>query len=178
MRPAPQETPDARPGPPGAARALDAAWILATLLLLGLVAGVLWWLFVDPAVFTVAKNGGVTMGEVELGKRFNADGWYTVIAGVLGLLAGAALTWWRAQDFLVTTLTLLVGSLAAAWVMAGVGRLLGPPDPEQVLGSAEVGARLATPLEVTSEVCYLIWPIAALIGALVVLWSPPADEPA
>jgi hypothetical protein len=28
---------------------------------------------------------------------------------------------------------------------------------------------------VTSAVCYLVWPIATLIGALFVLWSPPVE---
>lgn len=176
LLPAPGTTSDDVSARPRDSRVVDAGWVLGVYVLLGVVAGVLWWLLVDPAVFTVAEGGGVGMGEVELGKRFNADGWYSVIAAVLGLLAGAALTWWRSRDLLVTTLATLAGSAAAAGVMAGVGRLLGPPDPETLLGSVDVGTRLAMPLEVTSTVCYLVWPIATLVGALVVLWSPPAES--
>ena len=57
--------------------------------------------------------------------------------------------------------------------MSVLGGWLGPADPQQLVASAEVGARLAVPLSVDATVCYLVWPVTALIGCLVVLWSPP-----
>ncbi len=155
--------------------AADVAWVLGSYVVLGLVGALAWWLLVEPAYFTKGDNGGLGMGEVQLAERFNADGWYAVIAAVLGLLSGGALTWWRSRDFLLTSVLLLLGSGLAAAVMAGAGRVLGPTDPGTLAGGVAVGARLPMQLEVTSAVCYLVWPIAALIGALFVLWSPPVE---
>jgi hypothetical protein len=155
--------------------AADVAWVLGSYVVLGLVGALAWWLLVDPAYFTKADNGGLGMGEVQLAERFNADAWYAVIAAVLGLLSGGALTWWRSRDFLLTSVLLLLGSGLAAAVMAGTGRVLGPADPGTLADGIAVGARLPTQLEVTSAVCYLVWPIATLIGALFVLWSPPVE---
>lgn len=150
--------------------------MLGVYLALGVVAALLWWLLVDPAMFTRTEDGGVSMGEVELTQQFNADGWYTVIAAVLGMLSGAALTWWRSRDHLVTVALLAVGSGLAAAVMAWLGGVLGPADPELVQVAA--GTRLPAQLEVASPVAYLVWPIAALVGSLLVLWSPPVSSAA
>lgn len=172
----PPGEPDDRPAGrrPGALDDLLA--VLGVYVVLGLVGAVLWWAFYDPAMFTKGEGGGLGMGEVELAKRFNADAWYAVIAGVLGLLSGTALTWWRARDPLLSAGLVLVGSLLAAGVMSVVGGWLGPPDPQGVAASVEVGDRVASPLRVDAAACYLVWPVTALIGSLIVLWSPPADE--
>lgn len=151
----------------------DVVVILGVFLALGAVAAVLWWLVVDPAEFTKAANGGLAMGEDELGKRFNDDGWFAVIAAVLGLLSGATVTWWRSRDPLLTAVLVLLGAALATAAMVLLGGLLGPPDPASVADAAAVGDQVPVPLEISGAVCYLVWPITALIGALLVLWSPP-----
>lgn len=173
-----EEPEAAEPTPPDARAGLlsDAAWVLGTFVVLGLVGAFVWWLLVDPAMFTKARSGGLTMGEAELGKRFATDGWFVVIAAVLGLVSGSVLTWWRSRDFLATTVLLVVGSVVATGLMALVGRLLGPADPGRLVASAEVGDRLPMQLAVTADVAYLVWPIAVLVGALFVLWSPPTES--
>jgi len=153
----------------------DVAAVLGSYLVLGIVGGILWWLLVDPAEFTKADNGALAMGEVELAERFNDDGWFAVIAGVVGLLSGAGVVWWRSRDPLLTVALVLVGSTLAAAVMAFLGQLLGPADPDSVVAAAEVGAMIPMQLEVTGFVCYLVWPLTALAGALLVLWSPAPD---
>ena len=156
----------------------DAVAVLAVYVALGVLGAVVWWLLVDPALYTKAANGGLGMGEGQLGKRFNADGWYAVIAGIGGLLSGTALSWWRGRDPLLTSTLVLGGSLVAAGVMSVLGGWLGPPDPESVAASVEVGATVPMRLAVDSAVCYLVWPVTALIGCLIVLWSPPpGDQP-
>ena len=69
------------------------------------------------------------MGEVDLGKRFNADAWYAVIAAVLGLVSGTVVSWWRSRDPLLTTVLVLLGSGVAAGVMSVLGRLARPGRP-------------------------------------------------
>ncbi len=163
--------------PPGTRRggaARDVLVVLGSMLVLAVVAGVAWRLLVHPAEFT-AVRGGVEMDELELGKRFSADGWYVVLAAVLGLPAGVALTWWRSRDALLTSLLLVVGSALAAAVTALVGHLLGPPDPETVLAAGRIGARAPAQLTVSATSAYLAWPIAVLLGSLLVLWSKPLE---
>ena len=159
---------------PGGARG-DAIAVLGTSLALGLLGGVLWWLLTEPAMFTVGEKGSLGMGEVELADRFSATGWFTVLAAVLGALSGGALTWWRNRDPIVTAGLLVVGSVLGTATMAGVGRLLGPPDAEAAAAAARPGELVPAALEVGAEVAYLVWTIAALAGALMVLWSPTTD---
>jgi hypothetical protein len=154
----------------------DVVAVLGTYVVLGVVGAVLWWALCDPATFTVTDDGGIAMGEVELAKRFDPDAWYAVIAAVLGLVSGTALTWWRSRDHLLTSGLLLVGSAVAAALMAVLGGWLGPADPRTLAATAETGAQLSAALTVDATVTYLVWPVTVLVGALVVLWSPAAPE--
>lgn len=154
----------------------DLVAVLGTYVALGVVGALLWWALCDTASFTVTDSGELAMGEVELAERFNADAWYAVIAAVLGLVSGTVIAWWRSRDPLRTSLLLLVGSGVAAGVMSVLGGWLGPDDPQQLAATAEAGARLAAPLSVDAAAVYLVWPVMTLIGALVVLWSPPPPE--
>ncbi len=112
------------------------------------------------------------MGEVELGKRFNGDAWYAVIAAVAGLLSGTALTWWRDRDPLLTAGLVLLGAVVAAGMMATLGGWIGPADPQSVAASARSATRCRHRCGVDAFVCYLVWPVTALLGSLIVLWSP------
>lgn len=151
----------------------DVVAVLGTFAVLGAVCGVAWWLVVDPAVYTKAADGGAVMSELEMAKRFRADGWYAVLAVVAGFLAGLVVTAWRSRDQLLTTLLLVPGAAAAAVVSAAVGRLLGPEPHETVLARAAEGARVPVELTVSSAAIYLLWPVAVLAGAVLVLWSSP-----
>ncbi len=162
----------------------DVVVVLGTFLLLGVVCGVLWWLLVDPAAFTRSARGGAAMSEIELSKRFNADGWYAVIAIVAGFLSGLGLAWWRTRDFRLTTALLVPGAALAAWVMSVVGHGLGPDSPRVALLEAHRGQSVPVELTVNcagaphfGALClapvYLMWPVAVLFGALMVLWSAP-----
>ncbi len=168
----------------GGGAVADVVVVLGTFLVLGVVCGVLWWLLTDLAEYTRMPNGGGAMSEVELSKRFNADGWYSVIAIVAGFLSGLGLTWWRTRDFRLTAALLVVGAAVAAAVTAVVGRALGPGDPQAALASAHVGQAVPVQLSVTATPGYLVWPVAVLAGALMVLWSSPGvpergeDDPA
>jgi hypothetical protein len=141
-------------------------------LVLGVVCGVVWSLLVEPALFTKA-HGGASMSELQLSKEFNGDGWYTVIAAVAGIGSGLALTWWRSRDYLLTTLLLVPGSVVAAAVMALVGHLLGPGNPDAALAAVHAGQHVPDQISVAGWATYLVWPIGVLVGSLGVLWSSP-----
>jgi len=153
----------------------DAVAVLGTYFALGVLCGLAWWLLVEPAMFTKLTGGG-SMDELELGKRFDGDAWYAVIAALTGLFSGALINWWRSRDLLVTTALLLVGAGIAATVMTLTGALLGPGDPDAALAAAKVGEQVAVQLQVTARAAYLVWPISVLIGGLLVLWSPSRDH--
>jgi hypothetical protein len=167
---APQQPTDDASGAPRSRGKLsgDGAVVIGTFLVLGLVAGVLWWLLVDPAAYTKTRDGGV-MSEAALRRQFSADGVYAVIAAVTGLVTGLVLTWWRSRDPLLTSVLLVLGAALAAAVMALTGHLLGPGDPATALREAELGAQVPLRLEVDTFSVYLVWPVAVLAGALVVL---------
>ena len=154
----------------------DVTVVLGVLAALGVLCGVLWWLLVTPAEFTRVASGGGEMGEVDLGRRFSADGWYSVLAIGAGLPAGFALAWWRARDYLLTAGLLVLGSCLAAGLSLGVGFVLGPPQPDEVLLHAAAGVRVPVQLTVQAHTAVLLWPLAVLLGALVVLLSKPLAE--
>jgi hypothetical protein len=143
--------------------------VVGAFLLTGLVCAVAWWLLVDLAEFRRVGSGEAAMGELELAKRFNADGWFTVLGAVSGLVLGALLLA-RARDPLLTTLLLVPASGLAAATTAVLGALLGPGAPDALTGLGP-GEAAPVALTVTADVAYLAWPIAALAGALTVLWA-------
>jgi len=166
---------------PSATAGRDAVVVLGTLVVLGLLGGVLWAMVVSPAEFTKLADGG-TMSEDQLGRQFGADGWYVVIGAVAGFAAGLVLSWWRSRDPVLTSMLLVAGSVLASVVMALVGHLLGPGDPEAALQAASVGAHVPQRLDVgirpvwplgaylrDTATVYLCWPVGALLGALFVL---------
>jgi hypothetical protein len=155
----------------------DVAVVIGAFLVLGVLSGVLWWLVVPPAQFTRLRSGG-SMSEVELGKQFSADGFYVVIAAVVGVVTGLALAWWRSRDPLLTSVLLVLGSALAAALMAVTGHLLGPGPTRAALAAAKVGAKIPERLDVDTAVVYLTWPVAVLLGASVVLLGKSLDTDA
>ncbi|HEU4514449.1 MAG TPA: hypothetical protein VFR87_15185 [Nocardioidaceae bacterium] len=166
-----------RPSGRGQGLVADVVVVLGTFLVLGIAAGVAWSLLVDPAEYTKVPGGSGAMDELDLAKRFGADGWYAVIGIVAGFLAGVGVTWWRTRDFRVTTALLVPGAAVAAATMAYVGRLLGPGDSGAALAGVRRGDTVPVELAVSSLPVYLTWPIAVLAGALMVLWSSPGLPP-
>jgi hypothetical protein len=155
----------------------DVAVVIGSFAVLGVLCGVLWWLVVTPAEFTKLRNGA-TMSELELSKQFAADGYYVVIAAVVGVVAGVALTWWRSRDALLTSALLALGSVLAAALMAGTGHLLGPGPTSAALAAAKVGEKVPERLDVDTFVVYLAWPLAVLLGACVVLFGKTLEPDA
>ncbi len=63
--------------------------------------------------------------------------------------------------------------------MSLAGHLLGPATPQAALAKVAVGGAVPERLSVHGRVVYLVWPIAVLLGALVILWGrapEPRDE--
>lgn len=160
---------------------VDVVVVLAWFLLGAVAVGALWPQLVDPVVVEVTEAGVVT-GEVALGDRFDTVGWYVLLAVATGILLGAVLVARRRAQEVVTVVAVLVGACVAAWLSARVGTWLGPEDARQALRGAEVGTTAEEPIVLPTDAAYLAWPIAAMMGAVAVLWSrsgrgePPAPR--
>jgi hypothetical protein len=154
----------------------DVLVVLGTFVVLGVLGGVLWWVLAPTPEYTKIRGGGA-MDEVDLGRQFGAVAWYVAIAVVAGLLFAIALTWWRDRDPLLLAGLLLLGSVVAAVLMALVGHALGPADPQPLLATAELGAKVPDQLHVGARAAYLAWPISVLLGCLVILWGRLPAEP-
>jgi hypothetical protein len=157
----------------------DLLAVLTGYVVAGVAGGVLWWLLAPTPTFVKLRSGGA-MDEVQLSREFGIVGWYLVLGVVLGFVLGAALTWWRDRDPLLTSGLLLLGSAVAAALAALLGHQLGPADPATVLGAVRVGAHVPDQLHVAGAVwpAFLGWPVGSLAGAFVVLLAGISDETA
>lgn len=154
---------------------VDLGVVLGLFAVAGVLAGVLWPRLVEP-VTVVRLEVGTASDEVALAHQISQDGWYAVLAGVGGLVLGVACMAWRRTHEVVTLLGVLAGAGLAALLAARVGGFLGPSDPSDVLADATVGTTASAVLAVHAEGVFLVWPIAAVAGALVVLWSGPGER--
>ena len=148
----------------------DTAVVLAWFVAVGLIGAVLWWQLTPLAEFTRTADNG-SMGEEDLGRQVAADGWYFVIAAVGGLLGGIALLALRRRDPVAMVVLVAAGGVLAGWLMLRIGLWLGPPDPQTVLPGASVGDKVPLQLEPQAPGVQFVWPIAALVGAIGVIWG-------
>jgi hypothetical protein len=153
----------------------DVLVVLAAALLLGLVTGVLWPQLVDPVTVT-RTEAGLVRDEVALAEQFDAEGWYSVLAALGGFLLGIVMLAWRRTDEVVTLLAVVAGALVASWLSAEVGSALGPADPARVLADAGEGATADAALSLTTDAVQWVWPLFAVMGALVYLVSPLSER--
>jgi apolipoprotein N-acyltransferase len=151
----------------------DTAVVIGWFLVAGVAAALVWWKLTPLAEYTRTATNG-EMGEEQLARQVSADGWFFVIAAVAGLASGIALLFLRRRDPLAMVILVTVGGLLATWVMLRVGLWLGPPDPSKVLPDAAVGAKVPLQLKPQAAGVHFVWPIAALLGAVGVIWGSDA----
>ena len=169
----PADSADAPVDPPVEwdAVARDVGIVMVAFLVAGLVVGLVWPQVVEPV--TVTRNDfGLQTGEVALARRFGHDAWYSILGGGAALLLGIVLTSWRRAHETATLVAVVLGALLAAWVSSVVGTATGPEAAEVVLADAAMGTSAPDQVLVTAEAAYLVWPLAAVLGAVLVLWAP------
>lgn len=148
----------------------DALVVLGWFAALGIVAALVWWQVTPLAEYTRTATNA-QMGEEQLGRQVSADGWYFAIAAVGGLISGVVLLSWRHRDPVATVVLLVPGALLCAWLTLRLGLWLGPSSPKEVLPHVSVGAHVPVQLKVHASGVVLVWPIAALLGAVGVIWG-------
>ncbi len=153
----------------------ETAIVLGCFAALALIGALVWWQVVSLPHYLVGPEGGA-MDEEQLSKQVAIDGWYAVIAVVGGVVAGTLIALRFQRDLVLTVVLLVLGGALAAWVMRTVGLAVGPPDPKTVLEGAKQGSTVPVQLAVTMPAVYLIWPVAALLGSVGVVWGTDSKK--
>jgi hypothetical protein len=160
---------------------VDLALVLAVFAALAALGAVLWHQLVDLPRYSATAQGG-SMPELQLTRFIGIDGWFAVIAVVLGLVAGAVLLLLRPAEPVEMVVLVVLGGLFASWLMLKVGLHLGPGDPGEALRHAAAGTTVPVQLRPHATGVELGWSIGAALGALAVLLfvtprSKPGDQP-
>jgi hypothetical protein len=117
-----------------------ATTVIATLVGVGLLCGLAWWLVAPRPGFRVEADGLYFLNQ-QPQEYIAADGWFALITVPVGLLAGMLV--WRSTARAATggLVGLALGALAGAAAAAAVGVFLGSSDPfSQPVGSLAEGA--------------------------------------
>jgi hypothetical protein len=125
--------------------ARDGVLVVAETVVVGIVLGavmaLVWW-WVAPTEEWTVVDGGLLPADLGFNDWFAADGWFLVLGAVAGVLL-TLISWYRGRRnpvALVAGVVAGAGLLAAtAWTLGGV---LGPPDPESVVKTADLGTRI------------------------------------
>jgi hypothetical protein len=166
-----------RPAPPRPAPARQGrAWrsvsggVVAGLLmfaLAGAVCGVVWEMaWTAPA--GVAYQGRWALDGNGLPHDFSGTGLYALIAAIAGLLAGVVVASLFDRDEIISLVTIVSGSILAAYLMWLVGTSLGPPDPRVVAKSAADLQPVVSDLRVHGRGAFAAFPLGAMLAVAAV----------
>ena len=147
----------------------DVAVVVLWFAVAGLVGAWVWAHVTPLPQVTKVGNNGVTPSE-ELVKQVAMDGWFFVIAMVVGLVSGVLLMHWRRRDPLLTVALVTLGGGLASWLMVHVGHALGPGNEQAALSKLAEGAHVSEQLSLHAPGVAWVWPITAAFGALIYLW--------
>ena len=133
---------------------------------LGAVAGIVWWLVVNPPAYELNSGGGASTSERGLAEFIAGDAWFCAIGLVAGLLIGFAAWRWLRDLGWPLVLVVLVCATASALVCWLVGYRLGPGDFSIRLAAARPGDLVPVPLTLQARASLLTWPFFAIIPVL------------
>lgn len=147
-------------------------WVLGLFVAVGLCSAFVWvWLW-TPAQGLVLDGQLVLLGD---GPRqaFDSTGWFLLIGSVAGLVTGGCVAMLARNNELVTLVSLVTGSIAAALLMRWVGYLLGPADPAPIAARSVDYTSLPVALDLPGAIATLALPIGALAGFLIAVVLSP-----
>jgi hypothetical protein len=157
--------------------AIDALVVAVWFAVAGLVGALVWWQV--TTLPTLTRTGdSASQAPNQLVGQVSIDTWYFVVAAVAGLVSGIVLMWWRRRDPLLMVILLALGGGLAAWLMVRAGLVLGPEPELAALRDLKEGAKVSMQLKLHAPGMVWIWPIAAVLGALLQLWvlAKPEDD--
>ena len=147
-----------------------AMWIIAGLALVGVIGGLVWGWAAPAIPYQINDSGQVAVLSSEPEQLIAVDGWFAIIATVIGLIAGFRV-WWHTRGHEPGAVGgLLVGGLIGSLTMLGTGALLRRGNLDDA-ASASTGTRLHSGLTVhtpgvlifTSITALLVWVVLDLL---------------
>jgi membrane protein DedA with SNARE-associated domain len=148
--------------------------IVVAFAVIGVAAGVGWWLWWRPAPHGVVYEHHPFFLPDE---EFRSTGTYVAIAAPVGLVLGVVGTWRLRRDPLMTVLSLVAGAVAGGAAMVLTGWLLGPESALALARHAKDGATAHAALRVQPGAAWCVMPVATAIGCLGVLLSTDTHRP-
>jgi hypothetical protein len=159
--------------PPGRRRVvLDVLVILALFVVVGVACGFLWEHIWSPPAGLAYQHKWVLDGD-GLTADFSGTGLYALIGAAAGLVLGLVASLVLDRDEVVSLVTIMVGSVLAAYLMWVVGRALGPPDPHTVARTADDFDPIPADLRVHGKAALLAFPMGATLSAAAVFFLFP-----
>jgi hypothetical protein len=151
-----------RLAPAGPRVILATAGIVVGAALLGIAGGLVWTAVAPRAVFMVSAPGVAYVVNPETSAFIAADGWYSVVAAVGGVVIGVAgyLIGVRRYGPLPVA-GVLAGATAAAFTASWTGRHIGLAAFRHELGAARAGALIRQPVVLGAHGALAFWPLAA-----------------
>lgn len=153
--------------------------VLGSAVVVGIVAGIVWWQLADPSLWE-ARDTGIVLTEEASRGQFSVVVVFTLVGAIASLLwAVGATVLLRGIGWPVVA-TAVVGAGLASVVAWQLGMTLGPPSPASVSGLS-VGDTVPDQLRVDGIAPFIVWPMAALVGVLLATWgqgSGDHDDPA
>lgn len=144
-------------------------WVVLTLLLAA-AAGLVWARLADPAEWVVTDDGRLLLSEQASTAQVAVELLYCGLGVAVSFVAAALGTWrLRSRGWVVVPVagvTALVGALIA-W---RVGILAGPAGTDDVSGTVRPGDTVQAALAVESWGSFVLWPVAALLAVVLVVW--------
>jgi hypothetical protein len=145
--------------------------------LLGAVAGLIWGAVAPRALFQVVTQGEAQLVNPESNAFILADVWFCGIAAAGGLITG--LTGVRLlvrKDGWPAAAGLVLGAVAAAFVMMWVGGLIGLSTYNHQLATAGANAYFNDSLALSAKSVLSFWPLVT--SAIIALTSAGSRVPA
>jgi len=145
---------------------------LLAVLLIGSLAGLLWWVLAKPPAFTIGDDLGAIITERGLAQVFNIDIWFVLIGLALGLILGT-ITWFSYHRLSwPVVIVAIAGAVLAGLLALNVGHLLGPYNFAERVAVAKPGDLVVMDLDLHSPALLLVWPFAASVGTLLfAIWG-------
>jgi len=159
--------------------AVDALVVIVWFAVAGALGAVVWWQVTTLPKLTRAGDSA-SQAPDQLANQVGIDGWFFVVALAGGLLSGIVLLAWRRRDPLLMIFLVALGGGLAAWLMVRAGLALGPSPELAALRDLADGAKVSMQLKLHAPGIALVWPIAALLGAVLQLWvlaKPEQEQP-
>lgn len=138
----------------------------ATAVVLGVLAGLVWFAVVKLPAYTVDPDGSAATTVEGLSEFFAGDAWYSAIGLVVGLALGIlGWRWFGKSGWLLVPIA-LVAVLVSAGLCWGLGWLLGPGPLNERLVAAKPGESVPIELTVRAPVAVLVWVLGAILPIL------------